>query len=207
MKLTDITFDDTKKYHNFYLSESRYNGIKIHFTLKDVEIKKNLYTKTDRIFLNVYIEKTNKKILNIFKKLKDYTISHVFNKYEQKIEMDVLKNNYILNLTEEEDKYTLKLEVNENCLFLLKNRNDELKQVTHKNFNENDTIDMKIIYNGILYGKTKFTNNFLVDYMIKNVDEYEDIYFDSCMIEIESEEEDDNLNNFTRQKINIEDIN
>jgi len=211
MKLEEIQFKKIKEINGSHISRAYYQNNNISFNVKHLILSKTLYKKNNRIYLNISFEKTESTI-QVFNKLKNYTINHMFKQYEgQGITLEQMQARYINNIQETDTEYIVRLEVNLRCDFIQKNQFDEDKTITYKNISENDIIDITIIFNGILYGKSNFTNNFTITKLTKHIEEMGVFEEDKCYIECDSDEEmsnevDELANGLSSMFINIDEI-
>ena len=211
MKLEDIQFKSIKEINGSYMSRAFYQNNNISFNIKHLSLQETLYKKNNRIYLNVSFNK-DEDTINIFNKLKNYTINYIFEQHKsQGVTIEQMQNNYIKNIKETEDEYIVRLEVNLKCEFIQRNQFDDNKVITYKDISQGDSINITLVFNGILYGKSNFTNNFTITKLTKHIEEMEIFEEDKCYIECDSDEEIDNdinqlANGLNNMCINIDDI-
>ena len=186
MKLEDIKFKQIKKISGSYISKAFYQNTNISIDIKHLTLKKTLYRKNNRIYLNISFDKTEKTI-KTFDKLKNYTINYIYEQHKEQATLEEIQSNYINNIKENDTEYIVRFEVNKTCLFTQKNNFDEVTGITHKDITENDNIDITIMFNGILYGKSNFTNNYIITKLTKHIEEISS--FEECCIETDEDEE------------------
>ena len=211
MKLEEIQFKEIKKINGSYISRAYHQNNNISFNVRHLTLNKTLYKKNNRIYLNVSFEKTENAI-QVFNKLKTYTINYIFEQHkEQGATIEQMQERYINNIQETETEYIVRMEVNLRCDFIQKNQFDENKTITHKDISINDDVDITIVFNGILYGKSNFTNNFTITKLTKHIEEMVIFEEDKCYIECDSDEEmsntvDELANGFSKMLIDIDEI-
>ena len=211
MKLEEIQFKEIKKINGSYISRAFHQNNNISFNIKHLTLHKTLYKKNNRIYLNISFDK-NEKTIQIFNKLKNYTINHIFKQHEaQGATIEQMQNKYINNIQENENEYVVRLEVNLRCNFIQKNQFDDNKNISHKDLSAEDNVDITIVFNGILYGKSNFTNNFAITNLTKHIEEMNIFQEDRCYIQCESDEEmgnevDELANGLSSMCINIDEI-
>ena len=211
MKLEEIQFKKIKEINGSHISRAYYQNNNISFNVKHLILNKTLYKKNNRIYLNISFDKTESTI-QVFNKLKNYTINYMFKQYQDKgVTLEQMKQRYINNIQETDTEYIVRLEVNLRCDFIQKNQFDEDKIITYKDISINDGIDITIVFNGILYGKSNFTNNFTITKLTKHIEEMVIFEEDKCYIECDSDEEmsntvDELANGFSKMLIDIDEI-
>ena len=211
MKLEEIQFKEIKKINGSYISRAYYQNNNISFNVRHLSLNKTLYKKNNRVYLNVSFDKTENAI-QVFNKLKNYTINHILEQHkEQGATLEQMTERYINNIQETETEYIVRLEVNLRCDFIQRNQFDDNKSITHKDISVNDDINISIVFNGILYGKSNFTNNFTITKLTKHIEEMVIFEEDKCYIQCESDEEmtndvDELANGLSSMCINIDEI-
>ena len=211
MKIEEIQFKEMKKINNDYICRAFYQNNNISLRIRHLTLNKTLYKQNNRIYLNVSFEKTESTI-ELFNKLKNYTINYVYEQHkEQGATLEQIQKNYINNIQENDNEYIVRIEVNLKCEFIQNNQYDDNKSITYKDISINDNIDIIIVFNGILYGKSNFTNNFTITKLTKHIEEMDIFEEDKCYIQCDSDEEMSNdinelANGLGQMSINIDDI-
>lgn len=217
MSLKNLKFKKIKKINNHYIQKACLNdGGSFQFSIPNFVLSKNLYKNDTKIYVELSFEK-NDKVVKIFNILKQKTIETVWEQHKTQVgKIEDIQQNYINDLKETDNNYIVKMEVNKYCQFNQINQFDEYKNISYTELQNNVVIDTVIHFNGILYGKSNFTNNFIITKITKHIEEMDIFEEDRCYIETESDNEEDmdidddymsNLNNkFQNMCINIEDI-
>lgn len=188
MSIQNIEFKKIKKIHNQYIERAHIKNKAMIFTINDLSIQKTLYKKNKKICLDVSIEKTNQRIKRL-NKLKKYTINKVVEKHSSTYE--VMEKNYV-KCTETGDSISYTFEIHPDCQFIKINHLDEKSEDSYKELTIDDTIDILVCFQGILYGKSKFTNKYVIHKVIRH-EIIEDLNFEDCQIvDSDSEEDEDN---------------
>ena len=159
MSLEKIQFKKIKKIHGHYIERAHIDNTTIQFMINDLSIQKTLYKKTKKIMLDVSMEKDNQRIRRLTK-LKNYTINKVCKQHEATFE--VMEKNYINYSVVNEDSITMSLEIHPECQFTKINSYDIKSEDSYKNLTIDDTVDVLVSFKGILYGKSNFTNKYVI---------------------------------------------
>ena len=188
MSSKDIQFMKIKKVHNRYTQLAHIKRKKIAYNFKNLNVSKTLYRKNKTIVLDVSFTK-NGKFNKRVNKLKNYTINHVFESNKDKgATIEIIKNNYVNKVVETETENTLSIEIHPECKFSKVNEHDCETDDEYKNLSVDDTIDVIISFKGIIYGKSNFTNCYIIHEIKRHYEEK--INLEDCHISEDSEEED-----------------
>ena len=140
----------------------------------------------EQTFIDFYFNKTD-RMAKIFRSLVKQSLKYVSEKH--KTDIEAIKELYVSNVKDVEDESIIKMEVKNPCSFIQKTDEGRTQSITFRDINVDDVIDITIKFVGIVFGKSKFTNKFIVYKMIKQVEE--DVEFEGCSIMVTSEESDD----------------
>lgn len=182
----NINFEDVKKIGKHYCSKATTNGKEINFTVDNLIVKKTLYKEGDKIFIDFCFNKTD-RMAKIFRSLVKQSLKYVSVKHNTKVEK--IKGMYISNVKDVEDESIIKLEVKNPCSFIQMTDDGSSKSITFRDVEVDDVIDVVIKFVGIFFGKTRFTNKFIIYKMVKQVQE--EVKFEGCSIIVSEEEEED----------------
>lgn len=204
----DLKYKKMQEYNNNYMSKVLLNNNIFRLKIDNLSIHKNLYQRNNIVYLELSFDKDDitKKF---FEKLKNYTINHVFQKYKDKITLEKMEKRYMNNIKEENNKYIINLEVDDRCQIIEKNQYNEIKKISNKELNQNDIVDLILIFEGILYNKSDFTNKFIIVEIIQYIEKTDIFDEKKCYIEGDSDNETDidYLNNkMGKLSINKEEI-
>ena len=186
MSLNNIQFKKMKKIHGHYIERAHLNNTIIQFKITDLSIQKTLYKKDKKIMLDFSMEKDNQRVRRL-NKLKNYTIKRICEKHE--VSFEDMEQNYINYAIINEDSITMTLEIHPECKFTKIDSFDVKTEDSYKNLNINDTIDILVSFKGILYGKSTFTNKYVIHKVIRH--EIQELKLEELNIDIDSESEDE----------------
>lgn len=184
----NIIFEDVKKNGKYYCSKATSNRKEINFTVDNLIVKRTLYKEGDKIFIDFVFNKTD-RMAKIFRSLVKRSLKYVSEKHNTTVEK--IKRMYISNIKDvEEEESIIKLEVKNPCSFIQKTDEGITQNITFRDIKEDDVIDITIKFVGIIFGKTNFTNKFIIYKMIKQIEE--EVKFEGCNIITSDEEDMDN---------------
>lgn len=207
MRLHDINFLEIKKISERYISLSHYNNKPIIFNLDNLEVKREIYKKNDKIILDFVYEEN---IIRLFKLLEKYICEYVYKKNDIKIDINkFIEKTFYSKI----NNNILSLEIHKNCLFIEEDELSNQKQVNYENIKVGDYCNLKIHLVGINYLEKNYEGIFIVRKVTKQIENDEDIN----ELIIESDTEEDNnidlendetitkliLENFEKKEINI----
>ena len=179
----NINFDEVKKIGKHYCSKASTNGNEINFTVNNLMVKRTLYKEGDKIFIDFYFNKTD-RMAKIFRSLVKQSLKYVSEKHRKDVES--IKGLYVSNVKEVEEESIIKMEIKNPCLFIQKTDEDRTKSITFRDINVDDVIDISIKFVGIIFGKSKFTNKFIIYKMTKQIEE--EVNFEGCNIVIDEDD-------------------
>ena len=189
--IRDIHFNKPKMIKKQYLSYAHNGNNYIEFTLHNVDVKRKLYKKGHKIMMDITFDKDSKNY-KILKKLENNTISNVCQKYEVE-DYDIIKDNFVSNLREADGIIETSIEVNKYCVFIKDILFDKEYQDTYKLIEEDDGIDIKVVFIGIVFGKSNYKNLFMIKEVIKTVDQ--ELELNGLQIEEEYDNDVNDTNN------------
>ena len=192
----NINFEEVTKIGKHYCSQALKDGKEINFTVNNMMVKKTLYKEGDKIFIDLYFNKTD-RMAKIFRSLVKHSLKYVSEKH--KTEVEKIKELYVSNVKDIEDESIIKMEVKNPCLFIQKTDEDKTQNITFRDIETDDVIDISIKFVGIIFGKSKFTNKFIIYKMIKQVEE--EIKFEGCNIIVTDEESDDDISEIAEEDV------
>lgn len=184
----NIKFEEVKKIGKHYCSQALTNGKEINFTVNNLMVKRTIYKEGDKIFIDFYFNKSD-RMAKIFRSLVKQSLKYVSEKHNKDIES--IKGLYVSNVKDVEEESIIKMEVKNPCSFIQKTDDNRTKNITFRDIEVDDVIDITIKFVGIIFGKSKFTNKFIIYKMIKQVEE--EVEFEGCNIVISEEDEDEEL--------------
>jgi hypothetical protein len=188
MSTNKIQFMKIKKVHNNYIQLAHFDRKKIAYNFKNLTLGKKLYRKNNKIYIDVLFEKDSKFYIRL-NKLKNYTIKTVFEAYKEKgAKMEDIEKNYVNKIKENNDECLFAIEVHPECEFIKQNEFDIKLEDTYKDLVEECCIDIVLSFKGIIFGKSNFTNSFVIHKIVRHYEE--ETRLDNCEISDESEEED-----------------
>lgn len=185
--INKITYQKIKKNKKCYTQTAFLNNKVIQLSFKNLTFK-HMYRDNNELYINILLDKKD-NIVKIFDKIKKHTIKNVWGLHKANATFEEISSNYIDNLYE---KDYIKLKINKFCHFQQKNQKNECKNITFDKLEKNDIIDIFVLYKEIKYGKSNFTNNYIVNKIAKHVEE--PVLFHDCQFEVsENEEEIDDI--------------
>lgn len=180
---------EIKKIHKNYYQLAHIDRKKIVYNVKNVNVYRKMYRKNEKIYIDISFE-NNHKLLKIYNKLKNITIDNVYQKYKEKnISKEKITDNYSEKLKSENNENIITFEIHPKCKFLCSNQFDEIKEDTYKNIKNDCGININVQFKGIIYGKSSYTNYFVIHEIIRNYEE--ETNYDNCNISEDSEEDID----------------
>jgi len=204
MNTKAIEFMKIKKVHNRYTQLAHIKRKKIAYKFKNVNVNKKIYRKNNRIIIDVSFDK-NGKMSKRINKLKTYTINHVFEQHKEKgATLESIQKNYvdkteeihvtyvdhINEITEIENRFVLPIEIHPECKFSKVNQDCKADEDSYKKLTFDDTIDITISFRGIIFGKSNFTNDYIIHNITRHYEETVDL--EDCQI---SDSEDEDIDN------------
>ena len=184
-----IQFMKIKKIQRNYYQIAHLNRQKIIYNLKNLNVEKKIYRKNQKIYIDLSFEDTH-KFNKIYNKLKSITIDTVYEKYKDKnISKDKISKNYSEKLIKNEDENILTFEIHPNCEFFCSNEYDDIKEDDYKNITKDCGVNIYVNFRGIIYGKSKYTNYFIIHKIVRNYEEENNL--NECYISDDSDEDID----------------
>ena len=189
--LSEIKFNNPKNKNGHYISFAHNGERYIEFNLKNVDILKKIYKKNNKLFIDFELDIDSRQE-KMIKKIETNTINHVYNKYKDSLSYEDVENNFIpsTKISENNEKIIMSLEVNKYCTFLKNIIFEDETQEDYKIIEDNDSVDVKIVFLGIIFGKSSFKNK----YMIKSITKYIEpkLVLDNFILDDEYEKEGNN---------------
>jgi hypothetical protein len=194
--ITDIQFNKPKRVKKLYVSYAHNNKNYIEFIIRNVDIKRKLYKKNNKLMIDISFDK-NTKTHKLFNNLENNTIENVCQKYNND-DYDVIKDNFISSLRQDDNGVETTLELNKYCVFIKDILFDKEYQDTYKLIEEGDSVDMKIVFVGIIYGKTNYKNMFMIKEITKTIDP--EVELNGCLLDIDNSELDTPATNYSEDE-------
>ena len=183
-----IEFFKTKKVLGNYFQIAHVKRKGIIKTYKHLDVYSKIYMKKNKLYIDLSFD-DNSTFMKKYKKYKNYTINYICEKYKEKnITKEQIEKNYIEKIKKVENINIFTFEIHPNCIFECSNQFDEIKKDNCKNIIENIGINAQIQFKGIIYGKSTFTNYFVIHKIIRNYEEEEK--YNNCIITDESDDEE-----------------
>ena len=191
---TTINYLKLQKVNKFYIQRAHLNRKNVMIMTKDTISYTKLYRKGKKVVVDLFLSENNKLTKHI-KYIKSTSFEYVSKERDYTAEQ-CLKN-YIPILKEkvhkyedgvEEKGYIITMEVDPECIFVKKNELDEIKGDTYKQIKKGENMDIKVIYRGLLYGKSKFKNQFIIQAITRNY--IDNLNIDECVFDTSDTEEE-----------------
>ena len=191
---TSIEYLKLQKVNKFYIQRAHLKRKNVMITTKDTISYTKLYRKGKKVVIDLFLPENN-KLTKHMKYIKTTSLKHVAQEREY-TEEQCLKN-YISIMKEkvhkyedgtEEKGYITTMEIDPECIFVKKNELDDIKGDTYKEIKNGDDLDIKVIYRGLLYGKTKFKNQFIIQAITRNY--IDNLNIDGCVFDTSDTEEE-----------------
>jgi hypothetical protein len=173
-----------------YISYIKLNNNSVVLKVDNLIVIKEMYKTDGDYFIDVIVEEKTHMILN---KLKTLTLRKFYSQFNKDgdLDYDDFEKMYINNHNEE-NVYTLK--VNKKCLFISENEMGERKSIHYNEIKEEHTINVVLIFHGVVFGQSEMSNEYIITKITKNIQidiDITDCFFNGEDMKVDTSNSDD----------------